>query len=95
MALQGSKIVNVKSNIMSRRLGHTGPENPNLTLLNVYAFDCDDFNNIYDFPVGHTYFLTKNNTENTEAGILFNHMYETLKTGRPLLENNLQRVILK
>lgn len=63
----------------SRRLGHTGPEHPSMTAKNVYTVDCDDLNNKYDRPNGHTYFLTD---EKGEAGKVFLHMYDALKKGR-------------
>lgn len=67
--MRASKVANL-GNAVSRRLGHTGPENMELVPKNVYSIDCDDFNNTYDPPIGHSYFL--NNPEN-EPGALFNH----------------------
>ncbi|PKN09291.1 MAG: hypothetical protein CVU73_05175 [Deltaproteobacteria bacterium HGW-Deltaproteobacteria-8] len=63
----------------SRRLGHTGPDNIQLTPKNVYSVDCDDVNNKYDRPNGHTYFLTD---EKGEPGKVFLHMYDAMKKGR-------------
>lgn len=63
----------------SRRLGHTGPEHFSLTPKNVYTVDCDDVNNKYDRPNGHTYFLTD---EKGEPGKVFLHMFDALKKGR-------------
>lgn len=63
----------------SRRLGHTGPEHMHLTPKNVYTVDCDDVNNKYDRPDGHTYFL---GDEKNEAGKVFLHMYDAMKKGR-------------
>ncbi len=63
----------------SRRLGHTGPEHMHLTPKNVYTVDCDDVNNKYDLPNGHTYFLAD---EKNEAGKVFLHLYDTMKKGR-------------
>ncbi len=54
LALRTSKVTNLRHKIVSRRLGHTGPEDLSRVAKNVYAVDCD--NNI-DPPVGHTYFL--------------------------------------
>jgi esterase/lipase superfamily enzyme len=56
LALRASKASNLKNNIASRRLGHTGPENMEKTPRNVYRVDCDDVNNLYDKPKGHSYF---------------------------------------
>ena len=52
LALRASKVanVNVSSAAGSRRLGHTGPEKMDKVPRNVYAIDCDDFNNQYDSP---------------------------------------------
>jgi len=81
-ALRSSKVMNITNQITSRRLGHTGPEDPHKIPKNVYSFDCDDFNNEYDYPVGHSYFLTENNKKDGKAGALLSHMCTTLKTGR-------------
>lgn len=95
LALRSSKIANLKNNIASRRLGHTGPEDLNKLPFNVFSFDCDNFNNKYDNPVGHTYFMSTDNTSTTEAGILFEHLYNTLVTGRPTYNNIFEkRVVL-
>ena len=63
----------------SRRLGHTGPEHFSRTPKNVYTVDCDDVNNKYDRPNGHTYFL---NDEKNEPGKVFQHIYDAVKKGR-------------
>ena len=63
----------------SRRLGHTGPEHIHLTPKNVYSVDCDDVNNKYDRPNGHTYFLAD---EKGEPGKVFLHIYDAMKKGR-------------
>lgn len=63
----------------SRRLGHTGPEHLSLTPKNVFMIDCDDVNNKYDRPNGHTYFMQD---EKGDPGKVFLHMYDTLKKGR-------------
>lgn len=63
----------------SRRLGHTGPEHIHLTPKNVFSVDCDDINNKYDRPNGHTYFL---NDEKGEPGRVFLHMFDAMKKGR-------------
>lgn len=79
LALRASKVANVGS-AASRRLGHTGPENMNKVPRNVYAVDCDDFNNAYDNPIGHTYFLDDPVTG--DAGLLLRHAWVCLCTGR-------------
>lgn len=80
-ALRSSKVANLKNNIASRRLGHTGPQNMDKVPRNVYAIDCDDFNNKYDDPLGHTYFLNSNKGENI-PGLVFDHIWQCLETGR-------------
>ncbi len=60
LAMRASKVANLYDAV-SRRLGHTGPENMELVPKNVYSIDCDNFNNRYDPPVGHSYFLTDEN----------------------------------
>jgi esterase/lipase superfamily enzyme len=82
LALRSSKIANLANKIASRRLGHTGPENMDKVPHNVYAVDCDDVNNIYDRPTGHSYFLT-NGRKNQNPGKVFNHIWDTIMTGRP------------
>ncbi len=79
LALRSSKISNLKNKVASRRLGHTGPEEMSKVQSNVYAIDCDNFNNQYDFPKGHSYFL---NDGGKNMGVVFEHMFETIKTGR-------------
>ncbi len=77
LALRASKVANV--NNASRRLGHTGPEDIAKAPKNVYAIDCDDFNNKYD-RVGHTYFL--DDPQTGDAGLLLRHAWECMRTGR-------------
>jgi len=79
LALRSSKISNLKNKVASRRLGHTGPEDMAKVLSNVYAIDCDNFNNKYDKPKGHSYFLSD---ENGNIGAVFEHMFNTMKSGR-------------
>ena len=55
-ALRSSKVVNLRNRIIRRRLGHTGPADPEQAPRNVVAVDCDDFNSRYD-RLGHSYFL--------------------------------------
>ena len=78
-ALRSSKISNLKNKVASRRLGHTGPEDMNKVHANVYAIDCDNFNNRYDKPKGHSYFLED---QDGNPGAVFEHLFNTIKTGR-------------
>ena len=88
LALRSSKISNLKNKVASRRLGHTGPEDMKKVQSNVYAIDCDNFNNKYDSPKGHSYFL---NDGNNKIGRVFEHMYKTIKTGRVSVDDELNR----
>lgn len=80
LALRASKVSNLKNKIASRRLGHTGPEDMNAVPNNVYTVDCDDVNNRYDKPKGHSYF--RSGTKKGQPGKVFNHIFETLLKGR-------------
>lgn len=90
MAMPASKITNLKNKIVSRRLGMTGPEDMNKVPGNVYAVDCDNFNNSYDFPKGHSYFLDDGKGKPGEA---FLHMASCIKTGRVRSEGD-RRLVL-
>lgn len=79
MALRASKASNLKNKIASKRLGHSGPDDMNLSPGNVYRVDCDDVNNRYDLK-GHTYFRKDPNTG--KAGVVFKHIFSCLVTGR-------------
>ncbi len=92
LALRSSKVSNLKNSVASRRLGHTGPEDMDRVHKNVYAVDCDDFNNSYDFPMGHAYFL---GDKKEKPGIVFLHMLECLKEGRVFSDENRRTEILK
>jgi len=85
LALRSSKISNLKNKVASRRLGHTGPENMRKVQSNIYSIDCDEISNKYDFPKGHSYFL-ENKKE--KAGKVFEHIFNTMKTGRVKAEKN-------
>ena len=92
LALRASKVSNLKNKIASRRLGHTGPEDMKKTQSNVFAIDCDTYNNIYDKPKGHSYFLSNGKKGPKEQpGLVFKHLYTTLKTGRVEVEDELNR----
>jgi len=77
-ALRSSKVVNLRNRIVRRRLGHTGPADPELAPRNVVAVDCDDFNSRYD-RFGHSYFLADTQGQ---PGVLLRHLVETVATGR-------------
>ena len=88
LALRSSKISNLKNKVASRRLGHTGPEDSRKVQSNVYSIDCDNFNNRYDSPKGHSYFLSD---ENNNIGAVFEHMFNTIKTGRVSVDDEVNR----
>ena len=90
LALRSSKAANLKNKIASRRLGHSGPENMDLTPKNVYIVDCDDINNDYDNPKGHSYF--RSGRTPGKAGVVFNHIFACLQTGRVFPEDLEQRL---
>ena len=79
LALRSSKAANLKNKIASRRLGHSGPENMQLTPANVYIVDCDDINNVYDLK-GHTYF--RSGRKPGQPGVVFNHIFDCMQKGR-------------
>ncbi|SHE57516.1 alpha/beta hydrolase [Vibrio gazogenes] len=79
LALRASKISNLKNRVASRRLGHSGPENMDNTQHNVFSIDCDNVNHKYDNPKGHSYFLDDGNGK---AGVVFEHLFNSIKTGR-------------
>lgn len=89
LALRSSKVANTANAIASRRLGHTGPENPSLTPGNVYMVDCDDINTRYDPPKGHSYFM---DDHQGGPGKLFQHMLAAIQTGRVQLDDAERRV---
>ena len=87
LALRSSKVANdgnVINKSTTRRLGHSGAENPDLLPRNVYMVDCDEINNVYDFPKGHAYFLKDNNGN---PGLVFNHVLKAIQTGRVEVDN--------
>ncbi len=89
LALRASKASNLKNKIASRRLGHSGPENMDKTPHNVYKVDCDDVNNKYDRPKGHSYF--RSGTRKGTPGEVFNHIFECLISGRVYPEDEFRR----
>ncbi len=84
LALRSSKISNLKNKVASRRLGHTDPEDMRAVPTNVYAIDCDNFNNRYDTPKGHSYFLED---DSGKLGKVFEHMFTSIKTGRVTVDD--------
>jgi len=89
LALRASKVANLKNKIASRRLGHTGPENMELVPGNVYSVDCDDVNNIYDNPKGHSYF--RSGRKKGKPGVVFDHIFDAIKTGRVTVKDQAMR----
>ena len=89
LALRASKASNLKNKIASRRLGHTGPENMDKTPRNVFRVDCDDVNNVYDRPKGHSYF--RSGTRKGSPGKVFDHIFSCLETGRVFPEDEERR----
>jgi esterase/lipase superfamily enzyme len=89
LALRASKVSNLTNKIASRRLGHTGPENMELTPGNVYAVDCDDVNTAYDPPKGHSYF--RSGTTAGKPGKVFDHIWQTIMTGRVFPDDEFRR----
>ena len=92
LALRASKASNLKNKIASRRLGHTGPENVQHTPTNVYVVDCDDINNTYDNPKGHTYF--RSGSPPGQPGLVFDHIFSALTTGRVFPEDEFRRTTM-
>jgi esterase/lipase superfamily enzyme len=91
LAMRASKVANV-GQIASRRMGHTGPEQMDKVNKNVYALDCNDFNTEYDPPTGHGYFAED---RSGNAGILFDHMWKCIETGRvPMEQRDAKSTIL-
>lgn len=92
LALRSSKAANLKNKIASRRLGHTGPENMDLTAKNVYAVDCDDVNTEYDMPIGHSYY--KSGRVKGQPGLVFNHIFDCLLSGRVFPQDEFRRTTI-
>lgn len=91
LAMRASKVANMS--IAARRLGHTGPEQFTQVPRNVYALDCGDFNNIYDNPVGHSYFTTD---PQGNSGLMFDHIWECIRRGRvPMKPSTARLTILR
>ncbi len=87
IAMTASKISNIKNRVFSRRLGHTGPERINNTPDNVYAINCDSFNNKFDLK-GHTYFLP----EDGEVPAALDYVIKMIKRDGVELDNKKVRL---
>ena len=95
LAMRASKVANVANQIASRRLGHTGPEHMDLVNKNVYALDCDGFNQLYDPPVGHGYFASDNRDNHPgNPGLVFEHMWRCIQTGRVPIDQSKTRTAI-
>ena len=92
LALRASKVSNLKNKIASRRLGHSGPEDMKITPTNVYSVDCDDVNNLYDAPKGHSYF--RFGKKKGQAGVVFDHIFDALVSGRVFPEDEFRRTTI-
>lgn len=79
LAMPASKLANLRNRVVSRRLGMTGPERMDAVPRNVYAVDCDNFNNKCDPPTGHGYFL---DFPNGNPSPVLLHMVNALDHGR-------------
>jgi esterase/lipase superfamily enzyme len=79
LAMPASKVANLRSRTVSQRLGMTGPRNLDRVPENVYAVDCDDFNNSCDPPLGHGYHVDCADGRPSPALL---HMIRVLTTGR-------------
>jgi esterase/lipase superfamily enzyme len=77
LALRASKVANAIQ--VSRRLGHTGPYDMSEVPAQVFAKDCSDFNNTYDPPLGHSYFL---DDDEGQPGKVFEDMAAAVRVGR-------------
>ena len=78
LAMPASKLSNLKNKVVSCRLGMTGPKNLSDVQNNVYEVDCDNFNNTFDKPTGHSYFL--DNNDKTSPAL--KHMLDAMDGGR-------------
>lgn len=80
-ALGASKVANRK---FTHRLGHLGPREMGLVPKNVFSVNCDQVNNRYDNPKGHSYFRYADNESNSPStpGIVFKHIFSCIYSGR-------------
>jgi len=82
-AMPASKVANIGEKTLSRRLGMTGPEDLGKTPRNVYEIDCSSFNNRFDRPVGHGYFLRDGDGATSPV---LHHMLHAIIHGRPAVD---------
>ena len=97
LAMTASKVGNLRVRRGSKRLGHTGPEKLSALPNNVYVFDCSNFNNSYDHPNGHGYFLDAPGTpggELGEPGLVFASIYDAVVTGRMVDQTGPHREVI-
>jgi hypothetical protein len=80
LSMPASKVANIKNNVFSRRIGHTGPEDMSKVPQNVYAVNCDSFNNKFD-KKGHSYFLDLKDKKSPA----FQHLIKVIKAKKPQL----------
>lgn len=92
LALRSSKAANVANKVVSRRLGHSGPESPDVLPRNVYSVDCDEINNLYDNPKGHSYFLKD---DQGQPGLVFQHIQNAIITGRVEADKDSRHLVLE
>ena len=92
LALRTSKVTNLRHKIVSRRLGHSGPEEMSRVAKNVYAVDCDDVNRRFDPLVGHAYFL---NDRDGDTSPVFAHLWHALTSGRVDVEQGSRTKVLR
>lgn len=78
-AMPSSKVANIKNKTLSRRMGMTGPEDLSKLPKKVYEVDCDDFNNRFEFPMGHGYYL---NDGKGNTSPVIPHIAAAIDTGR-------------
>jgi len=88
-AMPASKISNVRNMVFSRRIGHTGPEDMSKVPDNVYSVNCDSFNNEFDSPKGHSYFVDIEE----EKSPAFQHVIKVLKTKQQDLGDRKQVIL--
>jgi esterase/lipase superfamily enzyme len=97
-ALSASKVANSVNTGAKRavgsRLGQTGTENLSECPKNVCELDCNSFNSYFDNPMGHTYFISKLGSNPLQISPAFEHMYQTMETGRPPLQDGNRVTIL-
>lgn len=88
VAMPASKLANVDQVGIHKRLGLCGNRDLQAVARNVYEVDCDNFNNRFDWPVGHVYFLEDRNGVVSPA---LNHLLTAMDGGR--VRPNVRRFI--